>query len=154
MEKDRAAQSPEIVSFDEWKMTIEPVCVKCGKPQDLKTVELLIRCPYCKDFFKPLAKLIFLHEEELNRLVALRPGKFFFDHPFTKRILFVLLLLLVLLSSYWLRIIGIAGILALLAFNRYMLRHITTQKIQELEKSIEELNREYQRLYPEVESEL
>lgn len=128
---------------------MEEVCVKCGKPQNLKTDERIVRCPYCKDFFKPLAELIVLHEEKLNHLVSIRPGRMFFTYPLLKRVLLLLFIIFALVPELWIRSTGIAGILVLLAYNRYMLKHSISLKIQQLEESVEELNREYQKLYPE-----
>lgn len=131
---------------------MEEICIKCHKPRSLRTDELIVRCPYCKDFFKPLAELIVLHEEELNRLLTHRPGRIFFENPNLKRVLFLLLMGLLLFPNLWVRFVSITALLLLLFLNRYMLRHKYSIRIAELERTIEELNREYFHLYPPDES--
>lgn len=126
---------------------MDEVCIKCQKPRDLKTDELVARCPHCKDFFKPLAELIVLHEEELNRLVLSRPGRVFFEYPILKRILALVLVIAVFAPFFSTRVLSIGGLVALLAYNRYMLRHESSLKIANLEQSLEQLNREYSKRY-------
>lgn len=126
---------------------MDEVCIKCQKPRDLKSEELVVRCPHCKDFFKPLAELIVLHEEELNSLLLRRPGRVFFDYPILKRVLALLLVIAIFAPFLTTRILSITGLLILLAFNRYMLRHETSAKIADLEQSLEHLNREYSKRY-------
>lgn len=58
---------------------VESVCVKCAKPVHLEATESIARCPWCKDFFKPLAELIVLHEERLFSLKRRFPTCLAFD---------------------------------------------------------------------------
>ncbi len=75
---------------------IEEVCVKCGKPVPLQEQTALLRCPWCKDFFKPQAEWIFLLEEEALALESALPGDFWVKQP---RIFRSLLFLLVLWAT-------------------------------------------------------
>ena len=59
-------------NLDLYKMIskkIDVKCVKCGKPLDLDFEEKLIRCPFCSDFFKPKAQLIFQLEEKIAKFL-------------------------------------------------------------------------------------
>ena len=56
---------------------IDITCVKCAKPLNLDFNEKLIRCPFCSDFFKPQAQLIFQVEERIQKLSNQYPVAFF-----------------------------------------------------------------------------
>ena len=72
---------------------IDVNCVKCGKPLDLNFKEKLMRCPFCSDFFKPKAQLIFQIEEKINKLSTEHPVTFFLISKNVKVFMLVLLFL-------------------------------------------------------------
>ena len=123
---------------------LDEVCVKCGRPQVFPGAPNVFRCPYCKDFFKPQAERIFLYEEELHRLNQERPGRIFFRKPWLKRFLLAILVLaLVLAPGFW-RVLPGLGVLTLLIYNRQMLRHPISSRIQWLESELQTLVRDYE----------
>ena len=124
-------------------LILEEVCVKCGKPQLFPVTPDVIRCPYCKDFFKPQAERIFLYEEELHRLSHVRPGQIFFRKPWLKRALFILFILAILwMPGIW-KLLPFLGAIVLLVYNRYMLHHPVSSRMQSLESELQTLVRTY-----------
>lgn len=64
----------------------------------------IVRCPWCKDFFKPLAELIVLHEEEIHRLKMNRPGAWILSNPPLQWIIRAGLIIPWVLGHFWLSV--------------------------------------------------
>lgn len=139
--------------FEQQAQNIEQVCVKCGKPHSFDFSELVIRCPHCQDFFKPKAELIFLYEEELNKLLLKRPGRVFFEHPWLKKLLFGFLIFAVLFSPGLYKLFYLFFLALLVWVQLRMHKSPVIEKIHQLEKCIQELEDQYQREI-EMESDL
>ena len=121
-------------------------CVKCGKPLTLEFNEKLMRCPFCSDFFKPHAQLIFQIEEKIQGLTTEQPVTFFLINKRTKLIILILLLLgflnyenLISLSFFML-IIGLIG------YELYASGSKKVRKFKYLNERLKELESDYQKI--------
>lgn len=115
---------------------LEEVCVKCGKPHPLPRDQSIVRCPWCKDFFKPLAELIVLHEEELHRLRLNRPGNWLLSSSFLQWFFRILFIIPWIYGYFW---VALGLILGLEAWMIRLRMSGNTKRILDLSRALEEL---------------
>lgn len=124
---------------------IEISCVKCAKPLSLDFREKLIRCPFCSDFFKPQAQLIFQVEERIQKLSNEFPVIFFMIN---KKIKITILILLFLGFINYEKLISIAFLSLIFSFIFYEFCCLRNHKVKEfkyLSNCLNQLESDYQK---------
>lgn len=127
---------------------IEEVCVKCGKPVPLQGQSSLLRCPWCKDFFKPQAEWIFLLEEEALALESALPGSFWVKQPRVFRPVLFLLVVWATISLLSHNLMGLLPCGLLVSIGIVFIRRRKSplhQKIRMLRKQAFEQEEAYQK---------
>tara|TARA_Y100000589_G_scaffold172443_1_gene163704 strand:+ start:999 stop:1484 length:486 start_codon:yes stop_codon:yes gene_type:complete len=132
--------------FEQAAKELDVNCVKCGKPLKLKFTEELIRCPFCSDFFKPHAQLIFLFEEELQKLSTKSPVTFFLKNKWAKIVILVTLLIGFTFSESWISISFLISIFGVLIYELYTKTNLRVKRFVYLKKLLEELETAYQKI--------
>ena len=120
-------------------------CVKCAKPLNLDFNEKLIRCPFCSDFFKPQAQLIFQVEERIQKLSNRYPVAFFI---FDKKIKITILTLLIIgFINYeeFLALVCFFLIFSFVVYEAYSLRHHQVKEFKYLNECLQKLESDYQK---------
>ena len=132
--------------FEHASKELDVNCVKCGKPLKMNFKEELIRCPFCSDFFKPHAQLIFLLEEELQKLSTKSPVTFFLKKKWIKTLILATLLIGFILSEDWVSISFLVSIFGVLFYELYTKTNHKVKRFKHLTKLLGELESTYQKI--------
>ena len=125
---------------------VDIICVKCAKPLCLNVKEKLVRCPFCSDFFKPQAKLIFLLGEELQRVSVRQPVTFFLINKWIKMLILVTLLIGFIFSEDWISISFLMSIFGVLVYEFYTRTNHEVKRFRYLTNLLGELESSYQKV--------
>ena len=142
------ANSKSAKNLDLHKMIskkIDTNCVKCGKPLDLNFKEKLMRCPFCSDFFKPKAQLIFQVEEKINKISTEHPVTFFLISKNVKIIILVLLFLGFINYESLISLGYFVLILSLIFYEIYTSKNRKVKEFRYLKNCLRELESDYQK---------
>lgn len=123
---------------------ISTCCVKCRKPQKFDFDTKISRCPFCMDFFKPKAQLIFLLEEELQSLIVSESKTSLLKYSRFKQTLLVILITGSLFSTGWIQSLFLISLIFGFTVYRSKLNYPKNSKITDLKISIEKLEKLYQ----------
>ena len=125
---------------------VDITCVKCAKPLHLDVEEKLVRCPFCSDFFKPQAKIIFLLGEELQRL-SVRPSvNFFLTNKWIKILILLTLFIGFIFSEDLISIGFLTIIFGVLIYELYTRTNHEVKRFRYLTKLLGELESSYQKI--------
>ncbi len=124
---------------------IDTNCVKCAKPLNLDFREKLIRCPFCSDFFKPQAQLIFQVEERIQRLSNEFPVVFFMINKKIKITILVLLFLGFINYEKLVSIAFLSFIFIFIFYEFYCLRNHKVKEFKYLSDCLKQLESDYQK---------
>lgn len=131
-------------NFETIAESINTCCVKCRKPQSFDFNQKISRCPFCMDFFKPKAQLIFLLEEELETLLIKKSKLFFFKFPLLSWILLIASVSGSVFATDWIQLLSIIFLIMICISYGLNSKNPMNHRIRELETSIKTLENSYQ----------
>lgn len=131
-------------NFETIAESINTCCVKCRNPQTFDFDQKITRCPFCMDFFKPKAQLIFLLEEELETLLIKKSKLFIFKFPLLSWMLLVGLLGCTFLATGLLKSLSVIFLFIICIAYGLKSRNSMSHRIKHLKTSIKILEKSYQ----------